>query len=798
MRRNRKNDGAGRLVSRAGRADLSWFEGLEHRLVFNQDVTAIRLTVSASDLFQVGQWIAEVEDAGGGGAIGADKVFKVLSEEFRLPGPSNFIGAPGLGWESVSFFDDGRTTIDDNGTIGAGALIGQSFYNESGYGLGWSMREKADGSMEFYALHELPDGATLADVVGEWTFVAIAIPTSGSASGASIEGAYGHFEVLNSAGSYDYHAEVIGEDAIDGSGVIKSMLGVGLGSLGQGAFFSLSRDKNVITAVDLSHGDGTTYIAVAVRQITNSNKITEAEVAGEYRVGHITTGASAERRGESKVAFESLYIDIDDDGSFEAYDLADHDRGTETEVYTGSWTLLPDGRSLSLNFESIEEVLLASFSTDHKTFLGLRVTGDSIQDEALTIGVRVDDSDASDDDDNNGGGGGGGGNDDDNGLGEEDEGNNDDGSDDTLINPTHTPRVRVPGRAGTGRQAIWEFGTDRNWYFSKVGVRTEAFDLNGELVVWEDDFGTYAAGSSDSGLILFTRGTNNKYTKRNITEELSEGLETPEKLVGQVTLVQLPDLRYVILGLSEDGDVLAYVQQGLNENNEAGFFYVNLSQEEIRDKDRGIPALTGTLIAGVTKWETILIGGLDKDGQLWSLWYDPTNAGWRSSPLGDISDSPAMAGSLALYVTPWNGINFAGLTEDGTINVVWWVPSFGGTWKVSNLTEMFDGPSFKVGSLTSYITPWNALTLAGITEAGELTVYWWVPGFDDWVVTDLTDHIPKHGAKITQGKLFVVQRTNKDIWIFGRSTANEFIRFAWSKADDDWSSQILSDGAGQF
>ncbi len=341
---------------------------------------------------------------------------------------------------------------------------------------------------------------------------------------------------------------------------------------------------------------------------------------------------------------------------------------------------------------------------------------------------------------------------------------------------------------------MWEFGKDLNWYYSKLGVRNETFDLIGELVAWENDDEYFAAAASESGLLVYTRTADGPYMQANITEDISTEDAPADIPASPVSLLRLEDGRAVLVALNADGDVIAYVESG------STFTFLNISQTQIRDEDKTVPALVGTLAAGETEWGTVMIAGLDADGMAWSLWYSQQEAddGWRASPLGKIAKASAFTGSLSIYFTDWRGINVAGLTEAGESQVIWWVPNFKGKWEVSNLTTRFDGPNFIQGTMTTYVTPWNALTVVGITEDSTMVAYWWVPGFSEWRVSDFSQFLPPKHPKVTSGPIQVAVRPNNDIWIFGRGDEGEMLRVFWSSSNDRWTSRSILDGSEQF
>ena len=374
-------------------------------------------------------------------------------------------------------------------------------------------------------------------------------------------------------------------------------------------------------------------------------------------------------------------------------------------------------------------------------------------------------------------------------------GEDDDGSSDDLVDPADVPfpHFIFPGRAPTGKQAVWEFGKDSTWYYSKLNLRHDTSSIIGEMETWEDeatDAFMVGAATAD-GMLLWVRDEDSGlYTLRNLTEEAGEDGEIP---VAPASYLRLDDGRNVLASLNAEGDVIAYVE------SQGSTFMVNLSRDEIRADGDTIPALTGTLTAGVSAWGTTIIAGLDADGMVWTVWFSLQGSnGWEASPLSAIAHAGPLAGNLSIYFTSWNGINVAGLNEAGETEVLWWVPMFKGDWEVSNLTTKFDGPVYKPGTMTTYTTPWNALTVVGITTAGAMVAYWWAPGFDAWEIADFSEVLPVNNPRVIRGPIHVIIRANNNIWLIGRDTSERMVRAIWSQADDNWTSSILNTNAQQF
>jgi hypothetical protein len=903
--RHRNSPRTGRVFGLAGAAESLHLEQLEGRCLFSADIAGVRLVLNGDNTAEVRQWTGEHETLAGDTTSDSSR-FRLTVNEQRSVGENNFVGPAETNWVEFDQFVDGRLGVDYTGS--GPNRVGSAFNAADGYEVGWLLEGASGNPQTLNFLHELPTNASISALSGSWNYSALALPTSGSAKSSTIEGAYGTISITDLLGNFTYGANQIG-DSSEGSGQVQSLSTFGLGQIGDSDYFALSSGGNVITAVDLSYGDGLTYIAVAVRRGTG---LTDKLVAGEYRFGTVMGGDAASRRGADLLAFESVYLQMNLDGTLTAFDLVDWDAGTETVVHTGRWSLLPEGHTVLVTYSDISEGHLLGFAANNKTFVDLRVSHANGDSYAIGIGERVADDDGSGDGggggggddhaddgdysnaspitlssvgtgtrsgtispesdtdlfsmtaptagdmtivlntsqgsldgslilkdasgevlatalagpsetsvsihwavdegvdyflvigsvnqgstgaytvsvttaDNSGGGGGGGGY-------EDDFGSDDDGTGDVLNDNVPFPRMIVAGRAPTGRQAVWERGQDHQWYYSKLGLRSDTPGIIGELVTWRDEITDeyMVAASTENGLILWVRDEDEgAYIKRDLTEESGEDAEIP---AGPVTYFTLDDGRNVLTALNAEGDVIAYIE------SQGSTFFLNLSQVEIRDNDKIIPALTGTLTAGVSTWGTTMIAGLDEEGKVWTVWFSIQNSrdGWQASPLSKIAKAQPIAGSLSIYFTDWNGINVAGLGDTGETRVIWWVPGFGGDWEVSNLTTKFDGPSFKAGSMTTYTTPWNSLTVIGVTTDQRLVAYWWSPGFDAWVISDFSELLPQQQPRVIRGQVTASVRPTNDIWLFGRDNNEEMIRIVWTRSQDSWASSSMVTNAEQF
>lgn len=161
------------------------------------------------------------------------------------------------------------------------------------------------------------------------------------------------------------------------------------------------------------------------------------------------------------------------------------------------------------------------------------------------------------------------------------------------------------------------------------------------------------------------------------------------------------------------------------------------------------------------------------------------------SNLSTVTGAPRYEGTISAYLTPWKGINIAGTDENGDLAVVWWVPSFGGEWRLARLNQMFDGPQLTEGTIASWVTPWGGLNVSGVTADGDVVVYWWSPTSGGWKITTLSDYI----TGVDPPARGVIGHTSQqgEISIMGLSDAGDLIRYWWEPGAA-WNGENL--GAG--
>lgn len=334
-------------------------------------------------------------------------------------------------------------------------------------------------------------------------------------------------------------------------------------------------------------------------------------------------------------------------------------------------------------------------------------------------------------------------------------------------------------------------GTD--WSGYDLTALTGAPAVSGQVVSWTDskDGLQYAAASGSSGVILYKQVNGTTWSYRNLTTE-SSGETVPG---GQLVVLQGTDGLVRLAGLAGDGDLVVYAQTGAGSAGSYAWSFTNLATHDLAPQSMAMPQLVGEITGYVTSWNGLNVAGLDSSGQIHTVWWAPGIDLWRTTNLSEITGAPAFTGGLTAYLTSWDGINIGGITADGSLSVTWWVPSFGGNWLTNNLTAEFSGPNLVASSVSSYVTSWGGMNVAGIDNAGRVVVYWWAPEISatGWQVTALSDVIS--GAPRLEGRIMGLATPTGVLNVLGYTGVGDIVRYHWQPGSS-WASENISVMAG--
>jgi len=100
--------------------------------------------------------------------------------------------------------------------------------------------------------------------------------------------------------------------------------------------------------------------------------------------------------------------------------------------------------------------------------------------------------------------------------------------------------------------------------------------------------------------------------------------------------------------------------------------------------------------------------------------------------------TPDWIATPVTYVTPWNAFTIAGLNALGEVETVWIAPGMT-LWRTDNLSTISDAPAL-VGGITAFTTAWGGVNIVGTPASGDLTAIWWAPALGgEWRTDNLSD-----------------------------------------------------------
>ena len=273
----------------------------------------------------------------------------------------------------------------------------------------------------------------------------------------------------------------------------------------------------------------------------------------------------------------------------------------------------------------------------------------------------------------------------------------------------------------------------------------------------------------------------------NLTQQLVD--------VGATAIVRAPtsfvtqDQLVFLAGFDPNDELVMYWQTGsVDAAGEQIWSFTNLDRAHLQPQGLQRPRLADQIVSYVTPWNGLNIAGLDDRGNIWGVWWAPGLPQWRLTNVSDVTGAPPLFGGLTAYVTPWGGINLVGLDADGHVSAMWWVPGFDGEWRLNDLSGELNHPGLLADSVTSYVTPWGGTNIAGLDTNGDLVVYWWAPGLDRWVVSPLSGLVPDAVLPLTS--IEGLASPNGLISLFGLTDGQQPIRYYWQPGGE-WQVEYL-------
>ncbi|MEL7473466.1 MAG: hypothetical protein AAGK04_09130 [Planctomycetota bacterium] len=326
---------------------------------------------------------------------------------------------------------------------------------------------------------------------------------------------------------------------------------------------------------------------------------------------------------------------------------------------------------------------------------------------------------------------------------------------------------------------------------SRVGLR----NAQTELVTWTDARTGLTRGAvvSDFALHVLTRDPQGAWSAVN-ANDISNTPESQTPLASLTAFIG-PNGEANVAGINRLGEVVLYTQQFDPDPNAQTpeWRFLNISQN-LTSRGFEAPSLVSDITTYVTSWGQTTLAGLDASGDIQTFWKPRLGLDWNTSNLSAITGAPRFVGAITPFLTSWGGINIAGMTTEGSLEAVWWIPRFAGDWQTVNLSESFDGPALDPNSVSSFVTSWGALNVVGVRADsapgnGDLTAYWWAPGLTNWNVDSLTSQ-----PGVTDNFGATVQATvtpQGQFNLVGPNADGELIRYSWLPGSA-WTSQNIS------
>jgi hypothetical protein len=501
-------------------------------------------------------------------------------------------------------------------------------------------------------------------------------------------------------------------------------------------YFYLSESEDTVIFADMARDDNVLTIGVATRE---DSPVRSSAMIGRFLMAYGSIDGDDLRLSQ-------LVLDLESDGDYKFYDLDAFDDGKLVLLERGFWKI--EGSSLVLDKDRSDDELRFTIGEDGTLLVGSRAYGKDSQ-SFFGIGTRVQERSLR-------------------------------GGDRSLIN--------LPI---TGDGDLYQLEDDNTWYRTDL-ERQGTEPITGPIVSWVDpkDSRSYAAAVTDKGLALYAQDRDKRWSVRNLTSDVPGS----SRITRDLAVMVGSDGKVHLSGFNAAGDLVRYHQTGGRlPGGRFDWAFENISLDALSRNNIATPGFTG-LVSFATSWNALNICGLDRDGEIWAVWWAPGMSTWAVNNLTRAYGAEPLSGGLNVYLTPWNGINIGGIGTDGSLKYSWWVPEMGGTWAQSNLTSIVNGPRLQLNSVRSFVSSWGALNIAGIDrDTGDVKVYWWTPQrvSEGWAVANMAAALPPNTPKLTS---LVQARAADDgsLNLLGSSGSNLF-RYYWkSSLGGNWAGENVS------
>ncbi len=306
------------------------------------------------------------------------------------------------------------------------------------------------------------------------------------------------------------------------------------------------------------------------------------------------------------------------------------------------------------------------------------------------------------------------------------------------------------------------------------------------VTVWVDSFTgllNVALVTSGEGLVVLERGVDDVWQ----SVQLAAGLEGARAIATNLVRMTAGDGRVTLAGLTGEGELVTYQQGALDADGRATWRFSSIGAD-LALAGVSMPTIVGGFTSFVTAWDAHNIAGLNEAGEIIAFWWAPGRTSWAMTNLSAATGAPAITGGLTAFLTPWGGINVGGVNAEGELVVTWWVPSAEPRWRTTDLTAAANGPRLSSAGVSAFVTPWGAMNVAGFRADGTMVVYWWAPGRTGWSTAAIGDQMP--GAPSIERAVTGISSASGQISVAGLSESGELVRYWWAPGES-WTYEVL-------
>ncbi|MEL7472945.1 MAG: peptidylprolyl isomerase, partial [Planctomycetota bacterium] len=348
--------------------------------------------------------------------------------------------------------------------------------------------------------------------------------------------------------------------------------------------------------------------------------------------------------------------------------------------------------------------------------------------------------------------------------------------------------------SGEDRVQVFQLDPGTNeWTSIDLLEATGRDDFDGALDTFTDPTTgrTSVVAAGGDGVVVYQTTDGLEWTATDITGLINGA----EPIASDVTTFTSNGGVVYVAGLTSGGDYVVYTLRG-DGSGQSSWGYENISRTDLAASGATLPELRGNLISYVTSWGGLNVAGLDAEGDIWALWTGSEIGSWNTSNLSAITGAPAYEGELTVFLTTWGAINLAGVTTTGNVVATWWLPQFEGQWRQADLTIAASAGTVRLSSdsISSFVTPWGALNVAGLDALGNVVAYWWSPTSEGWNTADLSAVVPTLDRPT--GSIRGFTTPNGVISLVGADDEGDVVRYAFNPATFEWSGVDVSAETG--